>query len=175
MTPPDDEISTLLRRAQAAFDALTPDEQIHHRHLQRVSFAVGNVGLSRPDVPRTDLERLAAEAAGPCPCGRCSPTLVAANRPVDADSRCPGEHAGPIHVYVPGSERCLCGAHPAPRPDLSCPTCGAPGVMNPPGVTPRLRVEHRAHQACGAMCSSTPGWPGITHPKTCGCVGGAAR
>lgn len=66
------DIATLFAQAKAAFDALTPDEQIHHRHEQRISFVVGNVGLSRPDMSRADLEAGARRAAGPCPCARCS-------------------------------------------------------------------------------------------------------
>lgn len=65
-------LATLFAQAKAAFDALTPDEQIHHRHEQRISFVVGNVGLSRPDMSRADLEAGARRAAGPCPCARCS-------------------------------------------------------------------------------------------------------
>jgi len=64
-------IAELLAQAQAAFEALSPDEQAHHRHEQRVSFVVGNIGLSRPDLSRDLLEVGARRAAGPCPCSKC--------------------------------------------------------------------------------------------------------
>lgn len=67
------DITALLAQAKTAFDALTPDEQLHHRHEQRISFAVGNVGLSRPGLSRSDLEAGARRAAGPCPCAACRP------------------------------------------------------------------------------------------------------
>ncbi len=65
------DLATLLAQAKAAFDALTPDEQIHHRHEQRISFVVGNVGLARPDLSRAEIESGARRAAGPCPCSGC--------------------------------------------------------------------------------------------------------
>lgn len=123
---PTPDLAELLRRARDAFDALTPDEQIHHRHLQRISFAVGNVGLSRPDVLRDTLERLALDAAGPCPCGRCSPRLVVADPSmVRSDTTCPATTVpGSFHTHAPGAERCFCGQVSASQSTLSCKTCG---------------------------------------------------
>lgn len=75
------DLADLLARAKAAFDALTPDEQAHHRHEQRINFAAGNVALSWKEPPEGSLagetlfqtaERLARLAAGPCPCARCA-------------------------------------------------------------------------------------------------------
>lgn len=43
---------------------------------------------------------------------------------------------------------------------LNCPICGAVDVMNPPGMTPRLKKEHRGK--CGRACASTEGWLGQT-------------
>ena len=77
-----------LEQARAAVHAMSPDEQVHMRHLQRISFAAGNVALSWPD--RTPEEEAAAQAggvenwtalqialelvrkqAGDCPCAKC--------------------------------------------------------------------------------------------------------
>jgi hypothetical protein len=57
-----------LLSAVAAFEALTPDQQAHHRHLQRISFAIGNVAMEHPEELRIAIER----AAGPCPCSACA-------------------------------------------------------------------------------------------------------
>lgn len=68
------DLTTLFAQAKAAFDALTADEQIHHRHEQRISFVAGNVGLSRPDLSRSEVEAGARRMAGPCQCAKCRPT-----------------------------------------------------------------------------------------------------
>ena len=65
------DLAILFTQAKAAFDTLTPDEQMHHRHEQRIGFVTGNVGLSRPDLSRAEVEAGARRAAGPCPCARC--------------------------------------------------------------------------------------------------------
>lgn len=65
------DLATLFAQAKSAFDALTPDEQVHHRHEQRISFVTGNVGLAQPDRSRAEVETGARRAAGPCPCSQC--------------------------------------------------------------------------------------------------------
>ncbi len=74
-------LADLIVLAQNAFAALTPDQQAHHRHEQRVSFAAGNVALSLREPPVDTLpgetlidtaRRLTRAAAGPCPCALCS-------------------------------------------------------------------------------------------------------
>jgi hypothetical protein len=71
MSFPSDPLDELLAGARAAFEALSADEQAHMRHAQRISFATGNVALSRPDLAREDIARDVAKAAGPCPCRPC--------------------------------------------------------------------------------------------------------
>ncbi len=61
----------LLARASAVFDSLTPDQQSHHRHEQRISFVYGNIALSQRDVDEASLRASVREAAGPCPCAPC--------------------------------------------------------------------------------------------------------
>lgn len=71
------DLEDLMQRARAAFEALTPDQQEHHRHEQRIDFAAGNVALSWPEpAPGEEsnidkARRLVSETAGPCPCGDC--------------------------------------------------------------------------------------------------------
>lgn len=64
-------IADLLRRARLAVEAMTPDELVHHRHEQRISFAYGNVALSQTDPDESVLRESVRRAAGPCPCGQC--------------------------------------------------------------------------------------------------------
>jgi hypothetical protein len=42
----DFELRSLMRRAQAAFDALTPDEKARHRRAQAISWVVGQLQCS---------------------------------------------------------------------------------------------------------------------------------
>lgn len=65
------DLAALFAQARAAFDALTPDEQMHHRREQRISFVTGNVGLSQPHLPRAEVDAAVRRAAGPCPCAAC--------------------------------------------------------------------------------------------------------
>lgn len=72
------DLEDLMQRASAAFEALTPDQQAHHRHEQRIDFAAGNVALSWPEPdegeePNIDkARRIVSKDAGPCPCGDCN-------------------------------------------------------------------------------------------------------
>lgn len=70
----DEALTKVFADALAAFDAMTPAQQVHHRHLQRISFAAGNLAMRSPtrtvDMIRKSVER----AAGPCPCADCKAT-----------------------------------------------------------------------------------------------------
>lgn len=66
-----EHLDELLKAACALFESLTPDEQAHHRHAQRISFATGNVALGHPTEMRSSIEAAARRAAGPCPCMKC--------------------------------------------------------------------------------------------------------
>lgn len=66
-----EHLDELLATACALFESLTPDEQKHHRHAQRISFATGNVALGYPTEMRSSIEASARRAAGPCPCTKC--------------------------------------------------------------------------------------------------------
>lgn len=75
--PPSNDLDDLFVRARVVFEALSPDQQAHQRHEQRINFAAGNVALSWPD-PRPGEEdnldkarRLVRDAVGLCPCGAC--------------------------------------------------------------------------------------------------------
>lgn len=100
-------LDALLARAKAAFDALSPDAQAHQRHLQRISFAAGNVALSWREPPPDTLPgetlldtatRLTTAAAGPCPCGPCRNGALGIRGSVSYTSR----KLGPPDVKVPG-------------------------------------------------------------------------
>lgn len=70
MTINYDDLSAKIRAACAAFDALPADQQVHHRHLQRISFAAGNCAID-DHRPIEFWREAAAIAAGPCPCEAC--------------------------------------------------------------------------------------------------------
>lgn len=73
-------LAALIVQAKTAFDSMTPDQQTHSRHEQRINCAAGNVALSWRDpligtLPGETLldtaTRLVRDAAGPCPCAKC--------------------------------------------------------------------------------------------------------
>lgn len=64
-------LDTVLERARAAVEAMTPDQLAHMRHEQRISFAAGNLKISRPDRDPAEIDRGVRAAAGLCPCGPC--------------------------------------------------------------------------------------------------------
>lgn len=70
----NEALAKAFANALASFDTMTPAQQVHHRHLQRISFATGNLAMSSrtrtADMIRADVER----AAGPCPCADCKVT-----------------------------------------------------------------------------------------------------
>jgi hypothetical protein len=67
-----DRVAAALRAAKTAFDSLPAAQRAHQRHLQRISFATGNVALSTRDADVAAIRERAAKAAGPCPCGECA-------------------------------------------------------------------------------------------------------
>lgn len=55
MTP---NLHALVARAQAAFEALTPEQQAAHRAEQRRSWVIGELCLSNPDMTRERAEAI---------------------------------------------------------------------------------------------------------------------
>lgn len=51
------ELAELGRRANEAFDALTPEQKIAHREAQRKSYVVGELMLENPDLTREEAEK----------------------------------------------------------------------------------------------------------------------
>lgn len=110
------ELARALYEAHDAFARLTPDQQVHHRHQQRTSFAYGNLAISRvrptgreyavdPAIHRLDEDRLMTlvkEAAGPCPCGTCA---AAAAVPIGVTrNRSNHDGDGPCSACAPASD-----------------------------------------------------------------------
>ena len=60
----------LVQRACKAFDSLTPAQQTHHMHRQKISFAAGNIAIDSEQSIEYWTE-LVTRAAGVCPCGDC--------------------------------------------------------------------------------------------------------
>jgi hypothetical protein len=52
------ELDELLKKAIAAFDALTPEQQREHRRAQRRSWVIGEMLLEHPEMSREEAERL---------------------------------------------------------------------------------------------------------------------
>lgn len=50
--PERPELDALLRKAVAAFDAMTPEQQAEHRRAQRKSWVVGETMLEHPEMTR---------------------------------------------------------------------------------------------------------------------------
>lgn len=74
-------LAALIVQAKHVFDSMTPDQQAHHRHEQRIDFAAGNVALSWHEPPIGTLPgetlldtatRFVRDSAGPCPCAKCA-------------------------------------------------------------------------------------------------------
>lgn len=109
-----DRLEAILARAKAAYDSLTPDQQMHHRHLQRISLAAGNVALSWRTPPLGTLPgetlidtaiRLVTAAAGACPCESCRREWATAREIVAATGVEPSTnlpHACPVDGTAPG-------------------------------------------------------------------------
>lgn len=68
-------IEDLFVQALAVMNTLTPDQLIHHRHEQRISFVLGNLKLSNSAAT----EESVREAAGPCACADCRKGKVEVN------------------------------------------------------------------------------------------------
>lgn len=66
----NDRLQRLMNETKETFERLTPDAQLHHRHLQRISFVSGNVALSSTEGIEKIREHVRLEA-GPCPCQSC--------------------------------------------------------------------------------------------------------
>lgn len=64
MTHLDSELDILLRRARAAYDALSPEEKAAHNEEQRRDFAYGNVKLHNPNVTREMVDAAAEKMRG---------------------------------------------------------------------------------------------------------------
>lgn len=52
------ELQALIAKAQASFDAMTPEEQAAHRRAQRKSYVIGEMMFDRPDMTREEAERI---------------------------------------------------------------------------------------------------------------------
>jgi hypothetical protein len=66
-------LEELMEQVRAVFDTLTPDQQTHHRRLQKISFVTGNLSIDKSTTPFS-IENLRARietAIGPCPCADC--------------------------------------------------------------------------------------------------------
>jgi hypothetical protein len=56
--PARPDLVELLRKAQVAFDAMTPEQQREHRLAQRKSWVIGETMLSHPEMSRAEAEAL---------------------------------------------------------------------------------------------------------------------
>jgi hypothetical protein len=70
MSLKDLDLAQLIVKALAVVDAMTSDQLMHHRRLQRISFASGNVALSTGD-RYEDVKARVEKIVGPCPCADC--------------------------------------------------------------------------------------------------------
>lgn len=52
------ELTEAIKRAVAAFDAMTPEQQAEHRRAQRKSWVIGNMMLDHPEMTRDEVERI---------------------------------------------------------------------------------------------------------------------
>lgn len=55
------ELSELLKRAKAAYEALSPLEKARHDYDQKRSWVRGEMGLEHPDWPSDEIERIIDE------------------------------------------------------------------------------------------------------------------
>lgn len=53
-----DKLAELLKKAAAAYEALSPLEKARHNYDQRRSWIRGEMGLEHPDKPADEIERL---------------------------------------------------------------------------------------------------------------------
>lgn len=56
--PERPDLTALLQRAVAAFNAMTPEQQREHMQAQRKSWVVGEMMLSHPEMDRAQVERI---------------------------------------------------------------------------------------------------------------------
>jgi hypothetical protein len=52
------ELTELIRKSVAAFDAMTPEQKREHRAAQRKSYVVGEFMMAHPEVTREYAERI---------------------------------------------------------------------------------------------------------------------
>lgn len=56
-----EELTTRIKEAVAAYEALPPIEKARHNYDQRRSWIRGEMGLEYPDMPAAEIERLIDE------------------------------------------------------------------------------------------------------------------
>lgn len=56
--PDHPELNALLKKAVAAFDAMTPEQQREHREKQRRSWVRGELMLAHPEMTREEADAL---------------------------------------------------------------------------------------------------------------------
>lgn len=61
--PERPELDALLRKAVAAFDLMTPEQQREMRKAQRKSWVIGEMLLEHPTMSREEAERLYEQVA----------------------------------------------------------------------------------------------------------------
>lgn len=54
----EDDISQLVKKAMAAFNKLSPEEQAAHRREQKISFVYGQLMLSGREVSKEEIARV---------------------------------------------------------------------------------------------------------------------
>jgi len=52
------ELDALLKKAVAAYQALTPEQKREHRRAQTKSWVIGNMLLDHPELSREEAERI---------------------------------------------------------------------------------------------------------------------
>lgn len=61
------EISELMKKAKARYDAMTPEEKARMMWDQRISFVYGNLALDDPSITREQVVEAATKIYGPRP------------------------------------------------------------------------------------------------------------
>lgn len=77
----DAEFDQLCDDARLVVANMSAVALVHMRHMQRISFATGNVALSSGDVLRATIDASVRRVAGPCPCDDCLSMHTRQSRP----------------------------------------------------------------------------------------------